>query len=127
MHALRHVHELLVPGGSLLDLHPVTEGRVEAGGVAVGVIPEPEFIATALPNIEASVQRVVDDGLYELEAETSLDVLQHFDTADDVLERHGEHLEGEDALVERIRSTNPPFIVREHAILRRFRALPLNS
>jgi hypothetical protein len=123
VNALRHVHELLVPDGTMLDLHPVTEGRIEAQGVAIGVVPEPEFVATDLPNVEAAVERVVADRLYALEAETSLDVLQHFDTAEELLERHAEHLQGEDALVARIRSATPPFVVREHAVLRRFRAL----
>jgi hypothetical protein len=124
VHALRHAHELLVPDGTMLDLHPVTEGRIEAEGVAIGVVPEPEFVAMDLPNVEAALKRVVAEGRYALEAETSLDVLQHFDTAEDLLERHAEHLEGEAELVERIRAATPPFVVREHAVLRRFRAVP---
>lgn len=122
MNALRHVHELLVADGTMLDLHPVTEGRIEAQGVAIGVVPEPEFVKTDLPNVEAGLQRTIAEGLYELEAETSLDVLQHFDTAEELLERHAEHLQGEDALGARIRSTTPPFVVREHAVARRFGA-----
>ena len=123
MNALRHVYDLLVPGGTLLDLHPVTEGRIEANGVVIGVVPEPEFVETDLPNVEAAVEQVVAAGLYVHEAETSLDVLQHFDTAEELLERHAEHLQGEEVLVTTIRSATPPFVVREHAVLRRFRAL----
>jgi hypothetical protein len=123
VHALRHVHEFLVPDGTMLDLHPITEGQIEAQGVAIGVVPEPEFVETDLPNVEAALERVVAEGRYALEAETSLDVLQHFDTAEELLERHAEHLEGEVALVERIRSATPPFVTREHVVLRRFRAL----
>jgi hypothetical protein len=123
VNALRHVQTLLVPGGTMLDLHPVTEGRIEAEGVVVSVVPEPEFVATDLPNVEAAVSEVLAEGLYELEANAELDVLQHFDTADELLERHAEHLQDERELVERIRSATPPFVVREHAVLRRFRAL----
>ena len=123
MNALRHVHDLLVPGGTLLDLHPVTEGRIEANGVVIGVVPEPEFVETDLPNVEAAVEQVVAAGLYVHEAETSLDVLQHFDTAEELLERHAEHLQGEEVLVTTIRPATPPFVVREHAVLRRLRAL----
>jgi hypothetical protein len=123
VHALRHAHELLVPDGTMLDLHPVTEGRIETQGVAIGVVPEPEFVETDLPNVETALKRVVAEGRYSPEAETSLDVLQHFDTAEELLERHAEHLHGEDALVARIRSATPPFVVREHAVLRRLRAL----
>ena len=32
---------LLVPGGTLVDSHPVTEEDVEAGGSPLGVIEEP--------------------------------------------------------------------------------------
>jgi hypothetical protein len=117
VHALRHVHEFLVPDGTMLDLHPITEGQIEAQGVAIGVVPEPEFVETDLPNVEAALERVVAEGRY------ALDVLQHFDTAEELLERHAEHLEGEVALVERIRSATPPFVTREHVVLRRFRAL----
>ena len=123
MNALRHVHDLLVPGGTLLDLHPVTEGRIEVNGIFIGVVPEPEFVETDLPNVEAAVEQVVAAGLYVHEAETSLDVLQHFDTAEELLERHAEHLQGEEVLVTTIRSATPPFVVREHAVLRRLRAL----
>jgi hypothetical protein len=122
VHALRHVHKLLVPGGTLLDLHPVTEGRIEANGIVIGVIPEPEFVATDLPNVEAALAQTIGEGLYALEAEIELDVLQHFDTAEELLERHAEHLQGDDALVARIRSATPPLVVREHAVLRRLRA-----
>jgi hypothetical protein len=121
VNALRHVHELLVPGGTLLDLHPVTEGRIEAEGTIIGVIPEPEFIATDLPNVEAAEKQVLADGLFRLEADVELDVLQHFETAADLLERKAEHLRSEPLLIDRIRSATPPFVVREHAVLRRFR------
>lgn len=124
MHALRHAHELLVPDGTMLDLHPVTEGRIEAAhGLVIGVVPEPEFLAVDLPNVEAAVERVTAEGRYALQAETSFDVLQHFDTANELLERHAELLGDEHALVERIRSAAPPFVTREHAVLRRFRAV----
>lgn len=123
MHALRHVHQLIVPAGEMLDLHPVTEQRIEAQGSILGVVPEPEHIATVLPNVERAIQVALDEGLYALEATTELDVLQHFDTADEVVERYAEHFEGEQALVERIRGARPPFVAREHAVLRRFRAL----
>lgn len=120
MHALRHVHRLVVAGGTLLDLHPVTEQHVYASDGAVGAVTEPDFDAV-LANVEASVGIVIADGLYELDAETSLDVLQHFDTAEDLLEHKTEELRGEQALVERILAAPPPFVVSEHAVLRRFR------
>ncbi len=124
MHALRHVHELLVPGGTMLDLHPVTEQQVEAKGRVVGVIREPEFVDRDLPNAEAGIEQVIAEGLYALEAEVDFDVLQHFDTAQDLLEKEAEHLASQPELGRRIRATTPPLVLREHIVLRRLCALP---
>jgi hypothetical protein len=123
VHALRHVHELLVPGGTMLDLHPVTEEQVEAEGRIIGVIREPEFVATDLPNAEARLEQAIEEGLYALEAEISFDVLQHFDRAEELLAAKDEHLAGQEALARRIRAATPPLAIREHVVLRRLRAL----
>jgi hypothetical protein len=56
VHALRHVHELLVPGGTMVDLHPVTEQQVETRETIIGVIREPEWVDRDLPNAEAGVE-----------------------------------------------------------------------
>jgi hypothetical protein len=124
VHALRHVHELLVPGGTMLDLHPLTEQQVEAHGRIVGVIREPEWIDRDLPNAEAGVEQVIAEGLYVPEAEIEFDVLQHFDTVQDLLEKEVEHLATQQELVRMIRRTPPPLFLREHVVLRRLRALP---
>lgn len=123
MHALRHVHTLLVPGGTMLDLHPVTEQQAEAGGRIVGVLCEPEFVARHLPNAEAALEQVIDEGLYASEAEIEFDVLQHFDTTEELLEKTADLLADQPALERRIRRTSPPFVLREHVVLRRLRAL----
>ncbi len=124
MYALCHIHELLGPGGTMLDLHPVTEQQVEANGRIVGVIREPDFIDRDLPNAEAGVEQVIAEGLYVHEAEVELDVLQHFDTAQDLLEKEADHLDTQQELARTIRRTPPPLILREHVVLRRLRALP---
>ena len=123
MHALRHVHRLLVPGGTLLDSHPVTEEGVEADGAPLGVIEEPEWHSVVLPNAEARLRDATQDGLYALGAETEFDLLQHFDTAEDLLESKRDRLEFQTEIVGRIRMARPPFITREHYILRRLRRL----
>lgn len=124
MNALRHVHRLLVTDGTMLDLHPVTEQQVEAGDRIVGVLREPEYVARHLPNAEAGLEQVMCEGLYVLESEVEFDVLQHFDTTAALLERTAELLDLEPALARRIRATSPPFVLREHVVLRRLRALP---
>ncbi len=121
MHALRHVHKLLVSQGTLVDLHPVTEEQVEAvDGAIVGVIEDAAF-AVDLPNAEACVQDAVRDGLYAAEAEIEFDFLQHFDEVEEMIEAKQESLADQRSLVHRIRATAPPLVIREHVILRRFR------
>jgi hypothetical protein len=105
----------------MLDLHPVTEEQVEAGGRRIGVVEDPEY-RIDLPNAEARLAEAAEAGLYTLEAEVEFDVLQHFDEAEDLLAGKKERLAVQPRLVRRIRSTPPPFVLREHVVLRRFRA-----
>ena len=121
MHALRHVHRILMPGGTLVDLHPVTEEQVESGDGIVGVILEPDWIAVDLPNSEAALSETVREGLYALEAETGYDVLEHFDDADDLIGAKRDILEWQDALVTAIQSASSPLRTRMHIVLRRLR------
>lgn len=123
MYALRHVHRLLVRGGTLLDSHPVTENEVVADGGPLGVIEELEWRSVVLPNAEARLSDAIQDGLYALEAEAEFDLLQHFDTAVDLIEAKADRLESQSELVRRIRMARPPFVAREHYILRRLRCL----
>ena len=122
MHALRHVHRLLVRGGTLVDLHPVTEEHVEAGGRLVGVIEDSDYRSIDLPNAEACLQAEVRRGLYAWEVETEFDFLQHFDDSEELIEAKREALASQHDLVRRIRAAPPPLISREHVVLRRFQA-----
>ena len=122
MHALRHVHTVLTPGGTLVDVHPVTEEQVESALGVVGVIREPDWVNLDLPNSEAALREVIRDGLYEQEAETDYDVLQHFDEAEELLDAKREILDGQDELRRAIAATSPPLVTRMHVVLRRLRA-----
>jgi hypothetical protein len=106
----------------MVDLHPLTEERVEAGGSIIGIHREPDWVSTHLPNAEASLWQLVDERWYALEAETHFDMLQHFDSATELLE--AKDLTAQPALARTIRSTPAPFVLREHTVLRRLRALP---
>jgi hypothetical protein len=121
VHALRHAHELLVSGGILVDLHPVTEERVEANGQTIGVIEEPDWVAVVLPNAEARLREAIHDGYYTLEAEIEFDLFQHFDSIDELMEAKSDRLEVQPELVQRIRQAGPPLITSEHYIGRRLR------
>lgn len=123
MHALRHVHRLLVPGGTMVDLHPVTGEQVEAGRRPIGVLEDPDF-RVHLPNAEARLEDAVRSGLYALEEEIDFDVLQHFDEVDELLEARKKRLIAQPELARRIGAATPPLVIREHVVLRRFRATP---
>jgi hypothetical protein len=122
VHALRHVQELLIPGGTLVDLHPVTEGKVESNGQVLGTLEEPNWITEVLPNAERRLTDAIRDGLYVLEDEMEYDLLQHFDTAEDLVEAHRDVIEGVPALLERIRAATLPLLTSEHYVGRRLRA-----
>jgi hypothetical protein len=121
VHALRHAHELLVSGGILVDLHPMTEERVEANRQTIGVIEEPDWVAVVLPNAEARLREAIQDGYYTLEAEIEFDLFQHFDSIDELIEAKSDRLEVQPDLVQRIRQVSPPLITSEHYIGRRLR------
>jgi hypothetical protein len=121
VHALCQVHRLLVPGGTMVDLHPLAEERVEAGGRTIGVIQDPAWLSDDLPNAEASLADAISAGLYTLEAEIEFDLLQHFDEANDLLETREEILTEQRDLVRRIQNATPPLVTREHCVLRRLR------
>jgi hypothetical protein len=121
VHALRHVHRLVVPGGVLVDIHPVTEEEVTAAGVPVGVIREPDWLTGDLPNSEAALRQAIAEGLYELEVETEYDVLQHFDEAAELIDAKCDLLETQHALVEAIRTAPTPLSTRMRVVFRRLR------
>jgi hypothetical protein len=112
---------MLMPGGTLVDVHPVTQEQVESGEGIVGVILEPDWIAVDLPNSEAALRETVREGLYALEAETEYDVLEHFDDADDLIDTKRDLLEGQDTLVAAIQSASSPLRTRMHIVMRRLR------
>jgi hypothetical protein len=124
VHALRHVHRLLVPGGTLVELHPVTEEAVEAGGQALGVIEEPDWRSVVLPNAEARLEDAIRDGLYALEEEAEFDLLQHFDSPEELIDAKRDVLASQHALMLGIRGASPPLVTREHYVLRRLRRRP---
>jgi hypothetical protein len=123
VHALRHVHELVVPTGALVDVHPVTEERVETRAGVIGVIEEPEWTTVELPNAEAALRQTVREGLYALEAEREYDVLTYFDSSAELIAEKRDLLDCQAALTARIEAATPPFVTRMHVVLRRLRVL----
>ena len=107
----------------MLDLHPVTEEHAEdARGRHIGVLADPEYADEDLPNAVARLEQAVVAGLYAAEAEVEFDVLQHYDEVDELLEAKAERLASQEELTRRIRNATPPLRLREHVVLRRYRA-----
>jgi len=125
VHALRHVHRLLVPGGTLVDLHPISEEQVEAeaGTRRLGVIAEPQFISVDLPNAETCLADAIGDGLFTLETEERFNFLHHFDDVEELIDAREEELASQPELAGRIRAAPPPLRLRAHVVLRRLRRL----
>lgn len=122
MNALRHVHTLLAPGGTLVDVHPVSQEQVETDDGVVGTIEEPSWVEVDLPNAESGVRQVIAEGLYVLEAETEYDVLQHFDDPEELIEVKHDIIEGQDRLIAAIRAAQLPLRSRMRVVMRRLRA-----
>ena len=122
MNALRHVHTLLAPGGTLVDVHPVSQEQVETDDGVVGTIEEPSWVEVDLPNAESGVRQVIAERLYVLEAETEYDVLQHFDDPEELIEVKHDIIEGQDRLIAAIRSAQLPLRSRKRVVMRRLRA-----
>jgi hypothetical protein len=124
VHALRNVHAALVPGGTLLDVHPIPpDEQVEAGGRILGRLDESEFLAT-VDAVEDLLDEVVADGLFDPVVEAETDVLERFDTVTEVFEIVGER-EGVSipARVARaVREAEPPIWLRERLALRVYRS-----
>jgi hypothetical protein len=111
----------LVPGGLLVDIHPVPPAeQAEAAGHVLGRLDEREFFEI----VRAGEQALASCGVFELEAEVERDVCERFDTVEEffeiVGEREGTRIPAQ--LASRIRAASPPIDLRERVVFRRFRA-----
>ena len=122
MNALRNIHTALVPGGMLVDIHPIPPAeQAEADGRVLGRIDEREFFGI----VRSSEHALESCGVFELEAGVEHDVVERFDTVEEFFEIVGER-EGTRIparLASRVRAAAPPIDLRENVVFRRFRAL----
>lgn len=123
MGALRNCHRMLVDEGVLLDLHPIPPSmHAFSGGRDLGVVDEREFFR-AVRATERELQRTVDQGLFAPEAETELDVIERFDTAEELFDtaEEWEDIHFSKRLRARLRRAEPPIDLHERLVLRRYR------
>ncbi len=124
MHALRQIHQALVPGGVLLDMHPIPPStRAEVQGRSLGEFEDAEFMQI-VADAEAEIER---GGLFTRLSEVEFDYLERYDDPAQMLEDIREDWEGcriPAELEQRILEADDPVDIWERVVLRRFRALP---
>jgi hypothetical protein len=122
VHALRQIHQALVPEGVLLDMHPVPPStRAEVAGQCLGEFDDAEFMRF-VANAEAEIER---SGLFERESEVEFDYLERYDDPAQLLEDIKEEWDGcvvPPDLEARILQAGGPVDIWERVVLRRFRA-----
>lgn len=125
MHALRRIHKALVPGGILLDMHPVPpSARAEVGGATLGDFEDAEFFRI-IAGTEGELDRTVRKGLFTPETEIQFDWLERYERGEDLLEdvKTWEGCRVPRGVATRIRAADSPVDVWERVVLRRFRSL----
>lgn len=86
MHVLRHVHQAVRPGGSLLDIHPLgVDMPVRAGSRGLGFVDASAF-ALVVKAMNEAVEQVVSEGLLVEERLLRRTVVERFDDAAEALE-----------------------------------------
>jgi len=89
--ALRRTHDVLMPDGVVIDVHPTVEpAAVEVGGETVGHVATedaPQRHAAA----DAAVRAVVDDGLFGVEHIAHFDFYTYGDSIEELRDYIGEN------------------------------------
>lgn len=125
MHALRNVHRMLGPHGLLVDLHPVMPNpRILDGGRDLGPLHQEAWARRWLRPTERELAKAVRAGLFEPLAALELDVLERHDDQRELIDDLDEWEDAwiSDRLRKRILAATPPIDVREHMVLRTYRA-----
>jgi hypothetical protein len=123
VHALRRIHQALVPGGALLDMHPVPPPtRAEVRGESLGDFDDSEF-QRIVSDAEGVLER---SGLFEWMSELEFDYLERDEYPAQLLQDIEEEWDGcfvPPELEARVRDADGPVDIWERVVLRRFRTL----
>lgn len=121
MNVLRDTHRALVPGGDVVDFHPVFPpwAHVEAGGKKLGNLEEPSF-PEQLRAAEDGMREVVRRGLFHAVAEQVHELREHYEDADELIETWEDEIEPE--LARRVRATRGPHEVVDTVAFRLYRS-----
>ena len=129
MNVLRDTHKALVPGGLLLDFHPIAPPwpRVVAGSEELGELRYEPFLDD-LKATEGGMREVVRRGLFQRVDARTCDIATHFDDPNELLDEWLTEDEEEWAtpeLEERIRSSTAPVDVVDRLVFNLYRSEPL--
>jgi len=125
VNALSRIHKALKKEGVLLDLHPTKPfATVEGAGVRLGALDESDFMQVVAAT-EAGLNETLRLGLFALEKRRTFDVVERFDTADDLVDAVADWLGVSipNRVAERVRASAPSFDIRERVLLQRFQVL----
>jgi hypothetical protein len=122
VNVLRDTHSALVPGGDLLDFHPVFPpwACVESDRRHLGELREPSF-PEQLRAAEAGVDEVVRRGLFRLVAEQTHELREHYENADELVDVWQEEISPE--LERRVRAAHGRLRVVDKVVFRLYRAV----
>ena len=126
MNVLRDTHRALVPGGFLLDFHPVSPPwpRVVARSGKLGELRYEKFLDD-LRATEGGMAETVRLGLFEAIAASEHEIAEHYDDPDEALEAWLDSDEDwmSEKLERRLRSTTGPVDVVERLVFNLYRRL----
>ncbi len=121
MHALRAIHRVLIPGGILLDIHPIPpSARAEVRGESLGEFDDAEFF-----EIVRAAEALLEEGdLFSRETDVEFDWLERYESGEDLLDdvKTWEGCRVPRNVAARVRRVCGPVDVWERVVLRRFRA-----
>ncbi|MBA2568742.1 MAG: hypothetical protein H0V11_05285 [Actinobacteria bacterium] len=121
MHALRAIHRVLIPGGILLDIHPIPpSARAEVRGESLGEFDDAEFF-----EIVRAAEALLEKGdLFSRGTDVEFDWLERYESGEDLLDdvKTWEGCRVPRNVAARVRRVCGPVDVWERVVLRRFRA-----
>jgi hypothetical protein len=123
VHALRRIHAALVPGGVVVDSQPISaEPPVIAADGRLGRLDMREWRMT-IDAVDELTARVLEDGLFAIESEHMIEVVDEFDSGAEFVEIVGawRGTRIPPAVVERASTARPPVRVAQAVRLRLLR------
>jgi hypothetical protein len=90
VHVLRNVQQAVVPGGRVLDIHPIgIDMAVRAGMRGLGFIDTSQF-ALVVDAMDVAVAQICAEGLLTEQRTLRRTVVERFDNAQEALEEAGQ-------------------------------------